>query len=161
MRSRLGAAHFRPTALLEESRRHLVARRKLAPIQLDGPKALKTQAFIGYSLTAVQDANFNDPAKVKPLQRMLLLVRGVVQGVGFRPFVYRLASEEHLAGFIGNDTGGVTIEIEGPAERVEAFRRRLREEAPPLSRIDRVTHEAFLQDEKKNSASSPASRTAR
>ncbi len=65
-------------------------------------------------------------------------VRGVVQGVGFRPFVYRLASEEELAGFIGNDTGGVTIEIEGPAERVEAFRRRLEAEAPPLARIDSV-----------------------
>jgi hydrogenase maturation protein HypF len=65
-------------------------------------------------------------------------VRGVVQGVGFRPFVYRLALEEGLAGFIGNDTGGVTIEIEGPAERLEAFRRRLEAEAPPLSRIDSI-----------------------
>ena len=74
-----------------------------------------------------------------PLRREALVVRGVVQGVGFRPFVYRLAAEEGLAGFIGNDTGGVTIEIEGPAERVEAFRRRLRDEAPPLSRIDSVT----------------------
>jgi hydrogenase maturation protein HypF len=44
----------------------------------------------------------------------LLLVRGVVQGVGFRPFVYRLALEEGLAGSSGNDTDGVTIEIEGP-----------------------------------------------
>jgi hydrogenase maturation protein HypF len=70
-------------------------------------------------------------------------VRGVVQGVGFRPFVYRLALEEGLAGFIGNDTGGVTIEIEGAPERVEAFRRRLRAEAPPLARIDSVAvHEA-------------------
>jgi hydrogenase maturation protein HypF len=69
----------------------------------------------------------------------VLAVRGVVQGVGFRPFVYRLAQEEGLAGFIGNDTGGVTIEIEGPAERTEAFRRRLRAEAPPLSRIDSVS----------------------
>ncbi len=65
-------------------------------------------------------------------------VRGVVQGVGFRPFVFRLATEEKLAGFVGNDTGGVTIEIEGPAERVEAFRRRLEAEAPPLARIDSV-----------------------
>ena len=68
----------------------------------------------------------------------MLRVRGVVQGVGFRPFVYRLASEEHLAGFIGNDTGGVTIEVEGPAERVDAFCHRLRSEAPPLSRIDSI-----------------------
>jgi len=45
-------------------------------------------------------------------------VTGVVQGVGFRPFVYRLAQEECLAGSIGNDTDGVTIEIEGPVDRV-------------------------------------------
>jgi hydrogenase maturation protein HypF len=72
------------------------------------------------------------------LKRERYEVRGVVQGVGFRPFVYGLALEEGLAGCIGNDTGGVTIEIEGPAERVEAFRRRLEAEAPPLSRIDSV-----------------------
>jgi hydrogenase maturation protein HypF len=62
----------------------------------------------------------------------------VVQGVGFRPFVYRLALEEVLAGFVGNDTDGVTIEVEGPAERLEAFLARLRAEAPPLARIDSV-----------------------
>ncbi|MGB9407662.1 MAG: acylphosphatase, partial [Terracidiphilus sp.] len=54
-----------------------------------------------------------------PLQRRAaLVVCGVVQGVGFRPFVYRLAMEEGLAGFVGNDTDGVTIEIEGPEEHV-------------------------------------------
>ncbi|MGD0789189.1 MAG: carbamoyltransferase HypF [Terracidiphilus sp.] len=67
-----------------------------------------------------------------------MAVRGVVQGVGFRPFVYRLALEEVLAGFVGNDTDGVTIEVEGPAERLEAFLARLRAEAPPLARIDSV-----------------------
>ena len=71
-------------------------------------------------------------------ERREVLVRGVVQGVGFRPFVYRLALEEGLAGFIGNDTDGVTIEIEGTAERVEAFLARLTAEAPPLARIDSV-----------------------
>ncbi|MGD1108066.1 MAG: carbamoyltransferase HypF, partial [Terracidiphilus sp.] len=70
------------------------------------------------------------------LLREAITVRGVVQGVGFRPFVYRLATEEGLAGFIGNDTGGVTIEVEGPASRIESFRRRLQAEAPLLSRID-------------------------
>ncbi len=79
-----------------------------------------------------------EPHEVLRRRREALTVRGVVQGVGFRPFVYRIAIEEGLAGFIGNDTGGVTIEIEGPAERVEAFRRRLQAEAPPLSRIDSV-----------------------
>jgi hydrogenase maturation protein HypF len=72
------------------------------------------------------------------LRRRGVLVNGVVQGVGYRPFVYRLALEEGLAGFVGNDTGGVTIEIEGPGERVEAFLVRLRSEAPPLARIDSV-----------------------
>jgi hydrogenase maturation protein HypF len=67
-----------------------------------------------------------------------VLVCGVVQGVGFRPTVYRLATEEGLAGFIGNDTAGVTIEIEGPVARVEVFLTRLRTEAPPLSRIDSI-----------------------
>ncbi len=62
----------------------------------------------------------------------------MVQGVGFRPFVYRLAAEEQLAGFIGNDTGGVTIEIEGPTAALDSFLTRLRSEAPPLSRIDSV-----------------------
>jgi hydrogenase maturation protein HypF len=65
-------------------------------------------------------------------------VRGGVQGVGFRPFVFRLAHEEGLAGFIGNDTEGVTIEAEGATARVEAFLLRLRAEAPPLARIDSV-----------------------
>ncbi len=72
------------------------------------------------------------------LERRGVLVRGVVQGVGFRPFVYRLAFEEGLAGFIGNDTDGVTIEIEGPAARLDAFVARLRTETPPLARIDAV-----------------------
>ena len=67
-----------------------------------------------------------------------VVVRGVVQGVGFRPFVYRLAQEEGLAGSIGNDTDGVTIEVEGPLERLNAFVHRLRTELPPLARIDSV-----------------------
>jgi hydrogenase maturation protein HypF len=71
----------------------------------------------------------------QPMRRAVV-VRGVVQGVGFRPFIYRLALEEGLAGFIGNDTDGVTIEIEGPAARVDAFLARLGGEAPPLARVD-------------------------
>jgi hydrogenase maturation protein HypF len=77
----------------------------------------------------------------EPRQALLrrgVLVNGVVQGVGYRPFVYRLALEEGLTGFVGNDTNGVAIEVEGTAERVEAFLARLRSEAPPLARIDLV-----------------------
>jgi hydrogenase maturation protein HypF len=72
-------------------------------------------------------------------ERRAALVRGVVQGVGFRPFVYRLAQEEGLSGFVGNGADGVTIEIEGPPERVTAFLARLRSEPPALARIDSVT----------------------
>ena len=78
------------------------------------------------------------------LERRGVLVRGVVQGVGFRPFVYRLAIEEGLTGFIGNDTEGVTLEIEGPAARVDAFLARLRTEAPPLSRVDAMEVRALV-----------------
>jgi hydrogenase maturation protein HypF len=73
--------------------------------------------------------------------RRAVRVRGVVQGVGFRPFVYRLALQLHLDGHIGNDTDGVTIQIEGAPESVTDFLARLRAEAPPISRIDSVAVE--------------------
>ena len=73
------------------------------------------------------------------LTRRGIVVRGVVQGVGFRPFVYRLAQEEHLAGVISNDTDGVTIEIEGSPASIDAFLSCLRNEPPPLARIDSIT----------------------
>jgi hydrogenase maturation protein HypF len=62
-------------------------------------------------------------------------VSGIVQGVGFRPYVYRLAHGRHLKGTICNTTSGVTIEIEGPVDNVEDFVHRLPVEAPPLARI--------------------------
>jgi hydrogenase maturation protein HypF len=71
-------------------------------------------------------------------ERKSIRVRGVVQGVGFRPFVYRLATEERLAGSIGNDTDGVIIELEGPRSRIQAFLSRLQSETPPLARIDSI-----------------------
>lgn len=72
------------------------------------------------------------------LTRRMLKVRGVVQGVGFRPAVYRLAVEQHLRGFVRNDAGGVTIEIEGDDETVASFDRLLRLRAPAASRIDAI-----------------------
>jgi len=74
-------------------------------------------------------------------KRQAVLVRGVVQGVGFRPFVFRLAHETGLAGFIGNSTDGVTIEIEGAEPRLREFLARLRGDAPPMARIDSVAVE--------------------
>ncbi len=62
-------------------------------------------------------------------------VRGQVQGVGFRPFVYRLATELGLGGLVGNDSHGAWIEIEGDEDALALFERRLREERPPLAQI--------------------------
>jgi len=53
--------------------------------------------------------------------RKRLEVRGRVQGVGFRPFVYRLAGELKLSGLVGNDVHGAFIEVEGPAGAVDLF----------------------------------------
>lgn len=73
--------------------------------------------------------------------RKAIRVRGVVQGVGFRPFVYRLALDQQLAGYIGNDTDGVTIEVEGAEDAIAAFLLRLRMDAPPMARIDSIAVE--------------------
>ena len=70
--------------------------------------------------------------------RTLVQVEGVVQGVGFRPFVYSLATRLGLAGHVGNNSAGVFIEIEGPPPRVRDFLALLEEDAPPLARIDEV-----------------------
>jgi hydrogenase maturation protein HypF len=65
----------------------------------------------------------------------LIKVRGVVQGVGFRPFVYRLAGELGVTGWVLNGEEGVAIQVEGEGATLEEFLRRLEAEAPPASRI--------------------------
>src|SRR5262245_8932614 len=75
------------------------------------------------------------------MERRRFRVSGVVQGVGFRPFVYGLAHRHGLAGFVLNDGGGLVIEAEGETLRLEAFAAALLEEAPPLARIDGVSVE--------------------
>jgi hydrogenase maturation protein HypF len=67
--------------------------------------------------------------------RKVVDVAGIVQGVGFRPFVYRLANECGLTGVIANTPTGVSIEVQGEAEAVEKFLERLPKEIPPLARI--------------------------
>ncbi len=64
-------------------------------------------------------------------ERLRLEIRGAVQGVGFRPTVYRHATELGLDGWVINDTSGVRIELEGPRGALEAFVARLRDEPPP------------------------------
>ncbi|WP_290649233.1 carbamoyltransferase HypF [Aquisalimonas sp.] len=68
---------------------------------------------------------------------------GAVQGVGFRPFVYRLAQTLGLAGWVSNTAQGLVVELEGPQAAIAAFRSRLLSEAPAVARIDAVSIEAI------------------
>src|ERR671912_674375 len=75
-----------------------------------------------------------------PIQeRWEVSVRGIVQGVGFRPFVYALALRHGLAGLVRNDTEGVHVEVEGDAERLDLFLRGIVEDAPPLAVVEAVS----------------------
>lgn len=71
-------------------------------------------------------------------ERRLLRVTGTVQGVGFRPFVYRIARRDGLRGWVRNDVHGVTVEAIGAADQVERFAHALAAEAPPAARVEGV-----------------------
>jgi hydrogenase maturation protein HypF len=78
--------------------------------------------------------------------RTAVRVEGIVQGVGFRPFVYSLATRLGLGGLVGNDVDGVFAEIEGAPEAVKEFLLSLERDAPPLARIERVTATPLAPD---------------
>lgn len=80
----------------------------------------------------------SSPENPEQKERRGIRVLGTVQGVGFRPFVYRLAREHGLTGRVWNTGAGVEIEVEGDASRLDAFADRLRAEAPPSARIDGI-----------------------
>jgi hydrogenase maturation protein HypF len=79
------------------------------------------------------------PASARSRVRVRARVEGTVQGVGFRPFVYRLASELGVSGHVFNDTRGVLVEAEAVAAVVERFLERLETDAPPLATVERVS----------------------
>ncbi|MDD3580980.1 MAG: acylphosphatase, partial [Desulfobacca sp.] len=76
-----------------------------------------------------------DRSGLASLCRQRLQLRGIVQGVGFRPFVYRLANELGLSGWVSNSSQGVELEVEGPTERLDSFQERLVTEKPALAAI--------------------------
>src|SRR5262245_1740831 len=78
--------------------------------------------------------------------RLRVVIRGAVQGVGFRPFVYRLATELGLKGWVNNSPGGVQIEVEGERGQLDSFLLRLEREKPPRSFIQSL--ESWLLDPK-------------
>ncbi len=73
-----------------------------------------------------------------PSERWKISVSGIVQGVGFRPFVYRLALARGLTGFVANTPEGVAIEVQGQLAQLQDFLVVLREEAPPLAQVGEI-----------------------
>ncbi|WP_107666377.1 carbamoyltransferase HypF [Cyanothece sp. BG0011] len=70
------------------------------------------------------------------LKRLKIIIQGAVQGVGFRPFVYRLATELNLKGWVNNSASGVFIEVEGEQTRLQDFLARIPQEKPTISQIN-------------------------
>ncbi len=75
----------------------------------------------------------------QPGQRKQIQVRGIVQGVGFRPFVYKLAKSLGLTGYVFNSSAGVTIEIEGGGSELDEFLSTLKDDPPQLAEIAQIT----------------------
>ena len=73
------------------------------------------------------------------MKRLAIFVQGAVQGVGFRPFVFRLAESLNLFGWVNNSAQGVNIEIEGESEKLTQFLNQLEQDKPPRSLIDQIT----------------------
>jgi hydrogenase maturation protein HypF len=81
---------------------------------------------------------FSSPRQAPAPQRLAIIVRGVVQGVGFRPFVYKAARARELSGWVLNEADLVQIEVQGPPERLDEFVDALRREAPPQAQVESV-----------------------
>jgi hydrogenase maturation protein HypF len=71
-------------------------------------------------------------------------VKGIVQGVGFRPFVYAQAVKNDLTGWVRNSSSGVEIELNGSSEAIETFLDTLSHQPPPLARIDEIKESSCL-----------------
>ena len=77
------------------------------------------------------------------MQRIRAEIKGIVQGVGFRPFIHRLVRDHHLLGCIRNTSSGVTLELEGEEADLAAFLQELPDRAPPLSVIEEIRTETM------------------
>jgi hydrogenase maturation protein HypF len=78
------------------------------------------------------------PELINNYRRRRLTIIGAVQGVGFRPFVYRLAKQQHLTGWVQNNTSGVILEVEGGGENINQFESLLQQQQPALAAIEYI-----------------------
>ncbi|MFZ2634378.1 MAG: carbamoyltransferase HypF [Desulfosalsimonadaceae bacterium] len=78
----------------------------------------------------------------EPLAAKKVEIKGIVQGVGFRPFIFQLASRHHLTGKVSNTAAGVSIHVEGAATDIARFLEDIEKHAPPLSRITEISVES-------------------
>jgi hydrogenase maturation protein HypF len=76
-------------------------------------------------------------------ERKCLEIIGIVQGVGFRPFIYRLAKRHNLKGFVLNNTKGVIVELEGEGAQIEEVISKIKENPPPLAQIEKIECESL------------------
>ena len=74
----------------------------------------------------------------KNLVRLSIHIEGIVQGVGFRPFIYNLARSYSLSGYVLNNTRGVDVEVEGDKERIQLFLQGIKTKSPPLAVIEKI-----------------------
>lgn len=86
------------------------------------------------------------PTSTVRIERREIVVRGIVQGVGFRPFVHQLAAGLGLRGFVRNQSGALHIEVEGGPDAIDAFVDRLTRRPPPLAKIDDLRSTALAPD---------------
>ena len=89
--------------------------------------------MLGKSARSKGKPTLSDHSSHRSRQR--IKITGVVQGVGFRPFIFRIAAEADLSGWVNNSSQGVVIEVEGPAEATSQFIQRIRDEKPPRAII--------------------------
>ena len=87
----------------------------------------------------LRDSRSNDKKQRENIIRIHISVNGIVQGVGFRPFIYNLAKKYSLSGYVLNDTRGVDIEVEGKRISARRFLREIKRNYPPLAVIDSIT----------------------
>ena len=73
-------------------------------------------------------------------RRIRTLFTGIVQGVGFRPFIYRVATKHRLGGFVCNTPEGVTLEVEGPTKRIDKFSFEVLKSLPPAADVSSVSN---------------------